>query len=245
MPSVARLKLCADILFEDADLVVLNKPAGMLSIPDRFDADAPNLAANLREQYGDIFVVHRLDRETSGVILFAKNADSHRALNIQFESHAARKRYDALVDGIVKEESGTIDFPIGEHPRRKGMMCVDAQDGKNATTLYTVVRRFREFTHVSVTLVTGRQHQIRVHAAAIGHPLAVDGLYGARTALLLSSIKRKYRASGEERPLMARLSLHASELTFEHPRTHEARTVVAPLPRDFAATLKQLERWGA
>lgn len=231
------------ILFEDDDIVVLDKPSGMLSIPDRFDEAAPTLSTWLKARYGDIFVVHRLDRETSGVILFAKHADAHRALNAQFETHTARKRYEAVVDGIVEPPSGTIDLPIGPHPRQRGMMCVDMRNGKPSVTHYTAIARYRTFSHLSLELETGRQHQIRVHCLAIGHPLAVDALYGKRAALLLSSFKKNYHGSGEERPLIARLTLHAADLTFTHPRTQLPQTVSAPLPKDLTALLRQIARW--
>lgn len=231
------------ILLEDADIVVIDKSSGLLSIPDRFDPDLPSASGLLTKQYGEIFIVHRLDRETSGVMVFAKNAVAHRALNIQFEEHSARKRYEAVVDGVIVADSGTIDLPLAPHPKRKGTMHVAGAEGKPAVTHYTVLERFKNFTHVALDLETGRQHQIRVHCAAIGHPLCVDAVYGARPALLLSSVKSKYKGPEDERPLMPRLSLHAESLTFVHPRSSQALTVRASLPRDLSALLKQLRKW--
>jgi RluA family pseudouridine synthase len=231
------------VLYEDSDVIAIDKASGMLSIPDRFDEHAPNLAAMLKERCGEIFVCHRLDRDTSGVIVFAKHADAHRVLNEQFESHTIRKQYEAIVDGTMTQSAGTIELAIGPHRRHRGMMMVDAVHGKLAVTHYHVKTGFREFSHLAIDLETGRQHQIRVHCAAIGHPLMVDPLYGTRTEFLLSSIKKNYRGAEHERPLMDRLTLHASELEFVHPGTNEGVIIRSPLPKDMAATLRQLARW--
>ncbi len=232
-----------EFLFEDESVVAANKPAGLLSIQDRHDSEIPNLAEELRITFGEIFVVHRLDRGTSGVILFAKNPSAHRALNLQFESHTAVKKYIAVIEGIMRESHGTISLPLALDARRPGTMHVDESNGKESLTEFTVIHSFKRFSAIEITLHTGRQHQIRVHFAATGHPVVCDGVYGKSETFLLSSIKRKFKSAGTEKPLIARTALHASELTFYHPVANERITVTAPIPHDIATLLKQLEKW--
>lgn len=239
-------KLKPEILFEDEQLIVANKPPGLLSIPDRFALEKPNLLALLTHEYGKVWTVHRIDRETSGLICFARNEEAHRRLSQQFEQRTVEKTYLALLDGGATPEAGTIDRPIAESHTQPGKMVV-AKKGKNAVTHYQVVERFRLFTLVEARIETGRTHQIRVHFESIGHPLAVDSLYGRREALLLSEIKQKGYHLGrgqEERPLMSRMPLHAWKLALDHPHTGERMEFEAPLPKDFAAVLKQLRKWG-
>ena len=239
-------KLKPEILFEDEQLIVANKPPGLLSIPDRFALEKPNLLALLTNEYGKVWTVHRIDRETSGLICFARNEEAHRHLSQQFEQRTVEKTYLALLDGGATPEAGTIDRPIAESHTQPGKMVV-AKKGKNAVTHYQVVERFRLFTLVEARIETGRTHQIRVHFESIGHPLAVDSLYGRREALLLSEIKQKGYHLGrgqEERPLMSRMPLHAWKLALDHPHAGERMEFEAPLPKDFAAVLKQLRKWG-
>jgi RluA family pseudouridine synthase len=190
--------------------------------------------------------VHRLDRETSGVLIVALNPDSHRALNTQFEQHTVRKTYVAIVSGIVDRDTINIDIPIMPDPRRKGLMKPSAR-GKEAHTVMRVIEKFRLATLVECDLITGRQHQIRVHCSAIGHPLLVDADYGTSKAFMLSSIKRKFNlAKGQdERPIIDRLTLHAAKLTFLHPITGEELSFSAEPPKDFSATLQVLRKYAA
>jgi len=232
-----------EIIFEDDVLVVLNKPAGLLSIPDRFDAELPSLSEMLKRKYGNIFVVHRLDRDTSGVIVFAKDARAHKELNRQFESRETVKKYSAVVEGNVPDNTGMISLPLSPSHGGVHAMRVDEKNGKEALTEYAVLERFKHCTSVAITLHTGRQHQIRVHFSAIGHPLLVDAVYGNTDAFLLSSIKHTYKPAGDEKPLIARLTLHASEITFTHPVRSETVHALAPLPKDLTALLKQLGKW--
>ncbi|HET7153169.1 MAG TPA: RluA family pseudouridine synthase [Candidatus Kapabacteria bacterium] len=232
-----------DILFEDEHLVAIDKPSGLLSIPDRFDQDIPSLSKILESRYGEIFVVHRLDRETSGAIIFAKTAETHRLLNIQFESRRTSKKYIAVVEGRVSKDHDTISLPIAPHHKRQGQMRVDEKNGKEALTEYTVLERYGHSTKVEITLHTGRQHQIRVHFAAIGHPLLVDRMYGNREEYFLSAVKRNYKAVGAEKPLIGRLTLHASEISLTHPIKQLPLRIVAPLPKDIASLCKQLGKW--
>jgi RluA family pseudouridine synthase len=236
-----------EILFEDDQIIVVNKPAGLLTIPDRAGSQ-DNLLHLLQRQFGDVFTVHRLDRETSGILVFARNEAAHRYLSMQFEHHTADKYYYALVDGIVHQDEGEIDKPIGEHPVIPAKMAIVFQGGKPSLTFYRVLERFKRFTLVEALIKTGRTHQIRVHFQSIGYPLAVDALYGRRSRFMLSEVKGKsYKSgkfSGEERPLMDRTSLHSLRLRIEHPVSGEQMEFKTTLPKDFNAVLTQLRKWG-
>lgn len=233
-------------LLEDDAVLVVNKPPGLLSLPDRWDASIPNIRTLMTERYGEIFIVHRLDRETSGAMILAKTADAHRALSQQFEHHQADKRYHAIVSGIVERDAFPIDIPIAHDPRRKGLMKPSAK-GKEARTEVKVLERFRMASLLECTLVTGRTHQIRVHCSSIGHALLVDPDYGGSSGFLLSTIKRRYNlAKGEEeRPIIDRLTLHSHTLEFTHPTTGERTRAEAPYHRDFAASLQVLRKYAA
>jgi RluA family pseudouridine synthase len=234
-----------EIVHEEADFVLINKPPGMLSVPDRYDQQVPNIKHILRDTFGDIFTVHRIDKDTSGLLCFARNAEAHRALSQQFAAHEPKKNYLALVEGIPLAESGIIETPIIEDTRKLGRMTT-ATKGLSAYTAYSIEEKFANFSLLKVMIKTGRTHQIRVHLQSIGHPLVSDPFYGRRTELMLSSIKGKkyHRAKGrEERPLLARAALHAYTLQFKHPVSGETVAFEAPLPKDFRATLNQLSRW--
>ena len=233
-----------DIIFEDDDMIVLNKPAGLLSIPDRFGKEA-SIKSLLQDKLGNIFTVHRLDQQTSGLIIFAKNAEAHKQLSELFEGRSITKKYFGLVNGRPPQE-GVIEECMMEHPIRKGDMIIHAK-GKESKTSYAAVKYFKQFAWVSFQIHTGRTHQIRVHAKHIGHPIVSDELYGDGEKLKLSSIKRKNfklaKVEEEERPLMSRQALHAASVQFEYKG--KELLLEAPLPKDLTATLKQLEKWNA
>lgn len=235
-----------DILFQDDHLIVANKAPGLLSIPDRFALEKPNLMAQLGQLFGKIWVVHRLDKETSGLLCWALTEEAHKSLSLQFQKRQTEKHYLALVDGRPASETGEITHAIGEHPTINGKMCI-TKSGKSALTHYQVLQYFRHFSLIDAKIETGRTHQIRVHLESIGHPLAVDPLYGKRKAIFLSEIKQKGYHLGkfqEEKALMERLSLHAWKLKLKHPATEEEISFEAPPPKDFRAVLNQLEKWG-
>jgi RluA family pseudouridine synthase len=243
-----------EVLHKDELLLVVGKPAGVLSVPGR--GEAPALTDLLREMgvvaSGEpLLMVHRLDRGASGVMVLARSTLAQQRLTEQWHARRVEKVYWALVQGYVQELSGEIDKPLWID-RDKRKVRVNKKHGKAAVTRYRVLERFSDHTLLECTPLTGRLHQIRVHMAHIGHPLAVDARYGGGKALMLSSVKRDYRPSArhEERPLVARLTLHALRLTFIHPRdwngadspTVTPATFEASLPKDFRATLNQLRR---
>lgn len=232
------------ILYCDESLVAVNKPPGMLSIPDRFQKEAPTVRAFLERKMGKVYIVHRLDKNTSGVMLLARTPEVHRALSLQFEYRRVEKIYHAVLAGILEKDELEIDFPLLPDPRRPGRMIPSAR-GKEARTYLRVLRRFQVATYVECRLQTGRLHQVRVHCAAIGHPLLVDPDYGGASAFFLSSIKRRYKLAKEEveRPLLERVPLHALALGFEHPVTGQWMRIEAPLPKDFRALLHALQKY--
>jgi 23S rRNA pseudouridine955/2504/2580 synthase/23S rRNA pseudouridine1911/1915/1917 synthase len=232
------------IIFENDDFLALNKPSGMLTLPDRHDSALPSLKQWLEGRHEKIFIVHRIDKDTSGLIIFAKNALSHQYLSKLFESRSVEKTYLGLVHGTPAEKEGRYDAPIGEHPVIKGKMAV-VRKGKPSITHYTVLESIGKFSWLQFRIETGRTHQIRVHLANAGHPLVADPLYGNAQPIFLSDIKQRFKLSkseDEERPLLARLALHASTLSFTSPGG-QSLTLEAPLPKDLEATLKQLRKW--
>lgn len=231
-----------EILFEDEDMIVINKPAGVLSIPDRFGKEL-SIKSLLQDKYGSIFTVHRLDQSTSGLIIFAKHAEAHKELSVLFEGRTIEKKYLGLVMGRP-EATGTIEAAIMEHPIKKGQMYIHVK-GKPALTTYEVVTYYKRYALVSFQIHTGRTHQIRVHAKQIGHPIVADEIYGDGEKLLLSSIKKKNfklsKSEDEEKPLLARHALHAHTLKLVFKG--KEFSFEAPLPKDLAATIKQLDKW--
>ncbi len=235
------------VLHEDETLLALNKPAGLPVIPERYHPEWPCLQSIANEELGmRVFVVHRIDLETSGAVLFAKNAEAHRDLCRQFISHEVEKTYWALVQGEVASDDQMIDLPLSPHPKKPGVTIVN-KHGKPALTHCRVLERFRGYTWVALKPQTGRQHQIRVHLKALGHPLIVDALYANTEAFFLSALKSSYqKKEGEaEPPLMRRLTLHAQQLGIFHPTTKERLIFTAEAPKDFNSTLKQLRKYAA
>jgi len=250
------------ILYEDDDLLVVDKPAGLAVEPERWARDAATLAGGLlalarsrrRAEEGEagplefrLRAVHRLDKDTSGALVVAKHLEAERFLRTAFEEERVHKTYHALVEGEHPLEDGEtqeIDLALGPDEKRSGRMVVDPQAGKPALTRVRVLQRFRGFTWLACHPRSGRTHQIRVHLAATGFPLAVDPVYGRRGELLLSNVKAGYRAKRgrPERPLIARLTLHAAAIEVPAPGGPEGARVrvEAPLPKDLAQLLKQL-----
>lgn len=230
------------VIFENDDFIVINKPPGLLSIPDR-EGKEISLKKILQEKYDEIFTIHRLDKGTSGLIVFAKNELSHKFLSQQFENRETKKIYLGLIIGSPENKKGTIDSPIMEHPVKKGTMVVNRK-GKESLTAYEVLESFGMYSWMQFRIHTGRTHQIRVHMKEIGHPIADDELYGDGKPVFLSSIKHKFKLSKkeeEERPILHRLALHAYQLKFTDPYKKQY-DLEAPIPKDLRATLQQLAR---
>ena len=264
------IKISELIIAETADFVALNKPSGLLSIPDREGKDI-SLKKLLIEKYarpddpvgrGSIFTVHRLDKDTSGLIVFAKNENAHKHLSQQFETRQTEKIYVGLVLGSLAQKKGSIEAPIAEHPVKKGLMTVYRKArpddrrlkdsaghavgrGKESVTDFEVLEDFKIFSWLQFQIHTGRTHQIRVHAKHIGHPIVCDELYGDGKPVLLSSLKHKFKLSKnewEERPILNRLALHASSLQFVNTSGEQIK-LEAALPKDLKALLQQLRKW--
>lgn len=230
-------------IYMDDDILAINKPAGLLSIPDRFQENKANCQSLLREKYQEIFTVHRLDKDTSGALIFARNPQAHRDLSLMFEQNKVEKYYLAVTQGYFDQLEGQIDFAISADPAKPGRMKIYPK-GKDALTSYQVIADYGEFALVKLQIHTGRTHQIRVHLAAIGHPLAVDPLYGKREALYIYDVKSSAKKSRDKDPvpLIKRCTLHAESLSFQHPQTHEYLTIKAELPKDMRALLNQLAK---
>ena len=229
------------IVVEDEHLVAINKPAGLLTIPAREGSEI-SLKNLLQQKYGNIFTVHRLDKETSGLVVFAKHEEAHKLLSQLFEGRDVEKFYQGLVIGKPVNEEGSIEGAIMEHPAKRGMMVINHR-GKPSHTDYKVLESFRSFSWMQFQIHTGRTHQIRVHMKDLGHPIVCDELYGDGKPILISSIKRNYKLSKdelEERPILNRLGLHSWKLHFNlYNKEYELE---AEVPKDLRALLQQLRK---
>jgi 23S rRNA pseudouridine955/2504/2580 synthase/23S rRNA pseudouridine1911/1915/1917 synthase len=234
------MKIKEHLVFEDENLVAINKPAGVLTIPDRMGNIS--LKNYLQQSYPEIFTVHRLDKDTSGIVVFAKNEQSHKQLSQLFEGREVEKFYLGLVLGKFADEKGTIDEGIMEHPVAKGTMVINKK-GKPSVTDYEVLEAFRFFSWVQFQIHTGRTHQIRVHMKHAGHPILCDDVYGDGKPLFLSTLKKKFNLSKDEeaeRPILSRLALHSWKLKFSLNK--KDYNLEAEMPKDFRATLQQLRK---
>ncbi len=224
-----------DILYEDRDVILVNKPKGMVVHPSAGHHTGTLVNALLFHCQGELSgingilrpgIVHRIDRDTTGVLIACKNDRAHNALAGQLKEHTITRRYRALVCGNLKEDEGTVDAPIGRHPVERKKMAVVRSGGKQAVTHYRVLERFGAYTYIECRLETGRTHQIRVHMASIGHPLLGDEVYGRG--------KNPFHLEGQ--------TLHAMVLGFVHPSTGEYMEFEAPLPEYFEELLRKLRR---
>ena len=230
------------VLYVDDSLLVVNKPAGLPSLPDGYQAQAPHLRSVLEPIYGRLWTVHRLDRETSGAVVLARSPQVHRALNTQFQERQAAKVYHALVIGSPSWAEQMVDAPLLPNGDRRHRSIVTGK-GKPAVTLLRVLEGYNGYALVEAQPKTGRTHQIRLHLAHLGHPIVVDGLYGNGEGLFLSAIKPGYRGNKAGEPaLLGRLGLHAWSLAFAHPSSGERVSFIAPYPKDFQRTLQQLRK---
>ena len=224
-----------DIVYEDADVIVVNKPVGLVVHPAPGHPDGTLVNAllyhcgkSLSGINGELRpgIVHRIDRDTSGLIIAAKNDRAHLALSAQLQDHTLARVYEAVVVGNLREDSGTVNAPLGRHPVDRKKMAIEPRNGRAAVTHWRVLARYPGYTHVECRLETGRTHQIRVHMASIGHPLLGDTVYGSKKPW----------------PGLAGQCLHARKLRFIHPSTGQPVEVECPLPDWFEKVLKQLDR---
>ena len=212
------------IIHKDEDILVINKPADLPVLPDGWDKDAPYLVKMLEADFPKVWVVHRIDKSTSGIIIFALTAEAHRSLNIQFEKHLVEKNYHAILNGSPKWLDKITKFPLRANVGNKHRTVVDNRNGVRAETRFRILKQNQLSALAEAQPMTGRTHQIRVHAYALGYPLLGDILYSA-----------------PETDIISRAALHAYSLSFDHPTSNERLTFTAPYPADFEKALKLLK----
>lgn len=232
-PDIKAEKINIDVLYEDKDIIVVNKPKGMVVHPAAGNYSG-TLVNALMEYCGDNLsdingiirpgIVHRIDKDTSGVLVVAKNNTAHERLSAMLKEHDITRIYVAIVEGVIREQAGRIEAPIGRHPVERKKMSVNTKHGRHAVTHFKVLERFRDSTYVELTLETGRTHQIRVHMSYIGHPIIGDEVYGRK--------KQRYGIKGQV--------LHAKVLGFNHPTTGEYMEFTADIPEYFQKLLENL-----
>lgn len=233
-PDILAENIPLDILYEDSDILIVNKPKGMVVHPSAGHYTGTLVNALMYYCKDDLSgingvmrpgIVHRIDMDTTGSLLVCKNDYAHQNIAEQLKTHDIKRVYHAVVHGVLKEDEGTIDAPIGRHPVERKKMSINHKNGKEAVTHYKVMKRFRNYTYIQCQLETGRTHQIRVHMASIKHPLLGDVVYGPA--------KCPFKLKGQ--------TLHAKTIGILHPRTNEYLEIDAPLPEYFSELLKKLE----
>ena len=235
------MKKSYQLIYDDQDIIVLDKAGHVLTIPDRFDQSKKNLKSMMDNRFGSIYVVHRLDFETSGVIIFARNEAAHQNLSEQFYNQKITKEYLAITVA-PEEEQGIISAPIEEIDSKRGSYKTGRR-GKESTTEFEVIERFGKYALLKLTPYTGRTHQIRVHLKHNKTPLVTDKKYGKSNEFYLSQLKKvRLRKHENERPLLKRSSLHSYQLSFQHPSDNRALTFSAPLHKDMKAVIYQLQK---
>jgi 23S rRNA pseudouridine1911/1915/1917 synthase len=233
------------VIFENENIIAVNKAAGLSVGGDRWDDSKERLDRLIAAAcgYAKLFTVHRIDRDTSGLVVFARDAKTHRLLSQAFEGRQVFKRYIAVVHGRPAWQETACDLPLVPNGNKRHLTIIDRYQGKKSLTRFRLLGGAGNYSVLEALPETGRTHQIRVHAAALGFPLVCDPLYGRDKPVLLSSFKKNWRGDPlEEKPLLARLGLHAAELII--PAAAGEIRLCAPLPRDMAALIKQMEKEG-
>ena len=234
LPEVKPEKIDLDIIYEDEDILIVNKPKDMVVHPAAGNYEGTLVNAlmwycgdNLSDVNGSLRpgIVHRLDKDTSGLLIVAKKNKSHEKLAADLKNHDIQRTYIAITEGVIKENGGTVNAPIGRHPKNRKKMAVNHNNGREAISHFKVLERFQNNTYVEVSLETGRTHQIRVHMAHIGHPVVGDTVYGRK--------KQKYNTNGQV--------LHAYKLKFKHPSKDEIMEFQAPIPEYFKKLLNLIK----
>ncbi|MDR1868010.1 MAG: RluA family pseudouridine synthase [Treponema sp.] len=232
-----RKKEIFTVIYEDKHYLVVNKMSGICVGADRYDQYTERLDRLLYDRYGDIWIVHRIDRDTSGIVLYARDAETHRRLCIAFEQGTIKKTYSAIIQGCPPWKSIECNLPLIPDGDKQHRTIVDCYRGKKSSTFVYICGTAIPFSVAEIHPRTGRTHQIRVHLAQLGYPIVCDLLYSSGKPLFLSSFKRNWHGNRfEEQPLIARLGLHATTLEVDN------KTFKAPFPQDFKATIKQMEK---
>jgi len=233
-------------VYEDGEIIAVSKASGVPVCPDRWDESRERLDRLVEQALGlqsRLFTVHRIDSDTSGLVLFAKTEASHRRLSLAFEGRSIGKRYIAVVNGRPAWKETACDLPLVPNGNKRHLTIVDKFRGKKSLTRFALLGSAGSYSVLEALPETGRTHQIRVHAAALGFPVACDPLYGRDKAVMLSSFKKKWRGDPhDEKPLLARLGLHAAELFLPAEAPAPALALRAPLPRDMAALISQMKK---
>lgn len=231
-------------IYSDDDIVVLNKKSGLLIAQDRYDMDAPRLDLLAEQEFGKLYAVHRIDKDTSGIIIYAKNAEAHKNLSEQFQDRKVSKTYHCLVHGRPLWDKLTVDLPLLPDGDARHRTVVNKKIGKPSVTYLRVIGNCGNYSWIEACPKTGRTHQIRVHLAENGFSIVCDSLYsGNQKPIRLSEIKRNWHGDEfEESPLLSRLALHAYKISFTHPKTGEKMTFTAPYQKDMDATRKQMAK---
>ncbi|HZK20410.1 MAG TPA: RluA family pseudouridine synthase [Treponemataceae bacterium] len=231
-------------IYSDDDIVVVNKRSGLLVAGDRWDAEAPRLDKLVESEFDTVYAVHRIDKDTSGLVLYARNSNAHRALSLAFQNREVHKVYHALVYGRPLWDTLSVTLPLKIDGDDRHRTVVNKRLGKPSRTDFALLRIAGPFSWIECTLITGRTHQIRVHLAAHGLQIVCDPLYsGNQKPIKLSEIKRSWKGDPfEERPLLARLGLHAYLLEFKHPVTGALLSLTAPYQKDMNSLRKQLDK---
>ena len=232
------------VIYSDDDIVVLNKRSGVLIAADRYDPDVPRLDLLAEKEFGKLYAVHRIDKDTSGIIVYARSADAQRALSMEFEHREVKKTYQALVYGHPLWETLHADAALQPDGDARHRTVVSKRYGKPSVTDFRVIGLCGPYAWIEACPITGRTHQIRVHLADKGFSIVCDPLYGGnQKPVRLSEIKKRWNGDEEEeRPLLKRLALHAYKISFKHPGNGEEVTFTAPYPKDMEATRKQLAK---
>ena len=232
------------VIYSDDDIIVLNKRSGILIAQDRYNPDAPRLDLLAEKEFGKLFAVHRIDKDTSGLIIYARNEEAHKNLSMQFEKRQVQKTYHALVYGHPLWENLHVDLALQPDGDARHRTIPSKKFGKPSVTDFHLIGICGPYSWIEAKPKTGRTHQIRVHLAQNGLSIVCDPLYsGNQKPVRLSEIKRKWNGDEfEERPLLSRLALHAYKIEFTHPSTGEKVSFTAPYPKDMDATRKQLAK---
>ncbi|MBP5520184.1 MAG: RluA family pseudouridine synthase [Treponema sp.] len=241
---MANKNLDYSVIFANDDFIVLNKRSGILIAADRYNPEAPRLDLLAEKEFGKLFAVHRIDKDTSGLIIYARNAETQRALSMQFEKREVHKTYHALVYGRPMWETLDVKLPLLPDGDVRHRTVVNKKIGKPSFTAFRLIGVCGPYSWIEAKPETGRTHQIRVHLSENGLSIVCDPLYsGNQKPVRLSEIKKRWNGDEyEERPLLNRLALHAYKIEIKNPKTGEALTFTAPYPKDMEATRKQLAK---